>query len=1030
MIERRKKILAFVFFQLMFLYAGAQSTAIYESPEVEYRSAIDLYAKEKFGAAQDHFDYVISAIDNPFSPLRINAEYYSAVCAIELYNKDGAYRLDQFAKKHPTNSRINLVNFQLGKLSHQERKYKQAIEYFELVDDSELSANEKHEYYFKFGYSYFKRDDFDNAEALFQKVASASSKYRSPAEYYLAHLSYVKGDYDLALQRFEALNDDPNFKSVAPYYVVQILFLQEKYTEVIQMAPGLMENATEKRKAELMKVLGESFFLTGDYIKALPYLEEYHGGNHRAMDRNDNYSLGFCYYVAENYDKAETYLQKVTATEDALAQYAYYYLGVCYLENGQKQFAANAFNSASKKPFDREIREDALFKQAQLAFEMSSDPYSEAVNALKAYLVAYPDSKRSDEAYNFLFNISVSTRNFLDARDALEHIQVKGADYKKNYQKLSYYQGIDLFNQLNYEEAIDAFKRAIEYNTDKQIELESLFWMAESFYRQENYWGAKKYYLEFLAAPKATKLSLYNMANYNLGYAYFKKDEYNGAIFYFKDFIKNVSNEKPVLVADAYLRLGDSWFINKNYDNAIEFYNNAIKLNAVDVDYAMLKKSRALGVLQRYPEQIQNLKMLAKTYPNSASIGEVYYELADAYLLTNDKENALLNFKKVASDFPNSSFAVKSRLKSGLIYYNSGMNDLAINTFKGVVTDFPATPESKEALGSLRNIYVELGKVDEFLAYTDGLAFASVSASEQDSLMYASAENLYMDENYTAALPAFGNYVQKFPEGAFQLNARFFLAECQVKEGLVPEALLNYEYVIEKPRSEFTESSLLKAADLTYELSNYSTSLIYFTQLEKTAEVKSNIMEAWYGQMKCNYELDKFAEAVPVATKLLEAEKISDEMKLEAMIIKANSLLKSGDVLLAKSQYKEIKAFSQGEAGAEAQFNIALIEFTMSDLDKAEAEVFELVNNFSAYDYWVARGFILLADIYVKKDNLFQAQQTLQSIIENYDGPELRDVAIQKLKAITPAEAPASEDLNEKPDSIKVEDEMIELEEF
>ena len=1024
------KLLAFILFQFLILFAAGQSTAIYKSPEVEYRSAIDLYEKEKFGAAQEHFDYVIQSIENPFSPLRINAEYYSAVCAIELYNKDGAYKLDQFAKKHPTNSRINLVNFQLGKLSHQDRKYRQAIDYFELVDETELSADEKQEYYFKFGYSYFKQDDFDKAEPLFQKVASASSKYSSPAEYYLAHLSYAKGDYDLALQRFEALNDDPNFKSVAPYYVVQILFLQEKYSDVIKMAPGLMENATEKRKAELMKVLGESYFLTGEYKKALPYLEEYHAGNHRAMDRNDNYSMGFCYYMAEDFAKAENYLQKVTAGEDALAQYAYYYLGICYLKNDQKQFAANAFNSASKKPFDREIREDALFKQAQLAFELSSDPYSEAVKALKAYLIAYPDSKRSDEAYNFLFNISVSTRNFQDARDALEHIQVKGADYKKNYQKLSYYQGIELFNQLNYEEAVNAFKRAIEFSIDKQIEMESLFWMAESFYRQENYWGAKKYYLEFLATPKAKKLALYNMANYNLGYAYFKKDEYNGAIFYFKDFIKNLSNEKPVLAADAYLRLGDSWFINKNYDNAIEYYDKAIKLNAVDVDYAILKKSRALGVLQRYPEQIQNLKLLAKSYPNSTSIGEVYYELADAYLMTNDKENALLNFKKVASDYPNSSFAVKSRLKSGLIYYNSGMNDLAINTFKGVVTDYPATPESKEALGSLRNIYVELGRVDEFLAYTKGLSFASVSASEQDSLTYASAENLYMDEKYAAALPALANYVQKFPEGVFQLSARFFLAECQVREDQVPEAILNYEYVIEKPRSEFTESAILKAADLTYELGEYSKSLTYFTQLEKTAEVKSNIMEAWYGQMKCNYELGKYAEVIPVATKLLEAEKISDEMKLETMIIKANSLMQTGEVLLAKSQYKEIKAFSQGEAGAEAQYNIALIEFDMSDLDKAEADVFELVNKFSAFDYWVAKGFILLSDIYVKKNNIFQAKQTLQSIIENYDGQELKDVAIQKLEAIMLAETPAIETKDKQSDSIKLEGEMIELEDY
>ena len=61
------------------------------------------------------------------------------------------------------------------------------------------------------------------------------------------------------------------------------------------------------------------------------------------------------------------------------------------------------------------------------------------------------------------------------------------------------------------------------------------------------------------------------------------------------------------MVADAHLRLGDSWFINKGYDNSIAFYDKAIKMNEVDIDYAMLQKARAMGVLQRYPEKIGTL---------------------------------------------------------------------------------------------------------------------------------------------------------------------------------------------------------------------------------------------------------------------------------------------------------------------------------------------------------------------------------------------------------------------------------------
>jgi hypothetical protein len=58
----------------------------------------------------------------------------------------------------------------------------------------------------------------------------------------------------------------------------------------------------------------------------------------------------------------------------------------------------------------------------------------------------------------------------------------------------------------------------------------------------------------------------------------------------------------------------------------------------------------------------------------------------------------------------------------------------------------------------------------------------------------------------------------------------------------------------------------------------------------------------------------------------------------------------------------------------------------------------------AAYDYWVAKGFILLADIYVENGNTFQAKQTLQSIIDNYEGPELAEIARNKLKSIEQSE--------------------------
>ncbi|HPE54763.1 MAG TPA: tetratricopeptide repeat protein [Bacteroidales bacterium] len=1027
----RRKIISILILLLLTSGLKAQQTEIYKEPAQSYLSGKDLFEKEKYGAAQKQFEFVIQSIENPESPLRVNAEYYEALCALELYNSDAEYKLASFARNHPSSSYQNLVNFQLGKLAHGDRKYRNALEYFEKVDVTELSKEEQAEYYFKSGYCYFRRDEFDKARQTFTKVQNANSKYSSPAAYYLAHLSYVEGNYDQALEEFLELENDPNFKAIAPYYIVQIYFLKEQYSKVISMAPPLLINATDKRASELTRVLGQSYFYLGEYEKARPYLEQYFMSSRYQMNPSDYYILGRTFYETGDYEEAARNLQRATGQNDTLAQYAYYYLGAAYLKTDQKQFAANAFNSSYKIPFDAEIREDALFKQAQLAFELSYDPYSEAVRSLRAYLKAYPESKRADEAYNFLFKISMATRNFKDAREALENIQVKGADYKGNFQKITFYHAIELFNQYNYEEAVKMFTKATEFDEDKEITAESIFWIAESFYRQENYWGAKKYYLDFLAAPKAKKLVVYNIANYSLGYVYFKRKEYKGSIYYFKEFVSKSKDEEPVMVADACLRLGDAWFTNKGYDEAISYYDKAISYNAIDVDYALIQKSKALGVLQRYPEQVMALQKVINRYPNSSYISEAYYELANAYLVTKDNEKALINYKKVASDFPSSNYAVKSRLKAGLIYYNSGLNDLALSTFKGVITDYPATTESREALESIRNIYVDMGRVDDFFDYAKNLSFANISASEQDSITYTSAENQYMNGD-AGAKNALQAYLDKFPKGAFTISASYYLADEEVKAGNKEAALGLYEYVLENKGSEFTESALLKAADLSFELENYAKSAEYFGKLKQIAQNKESILESWYGLMKSNYLLENYAEAIQPADLLLAEPKISDEMKQEAMVIRANSLFKTDEILLAKGQFKAIAEYSQGEAGAEAQYRIAEIEYDLKDLDNAEKSVFTLINNYAPYDYWVASGFILLADIYVAKGNTFQAKQTLQSIIDNYEGIELKNIALAKLNAILDAEeaeqSGATQD--EGAESINIDGENVQLEKF
>jgi TolA-binding protein len=629
----------------------------------------------------------------------------------------------------------------------------------------------------------------------------------------------------------------------------------------------------------------------------------------------------------------------------------------------------------------------------------------------------------------------MSTGKYDEAMFALENIKNKGKSYKSDLERTTFMLGTELFNKMDYEEAVVKFKKAADLNSDKKVTAESLFWLGESYYRLNNYQLSYTYYKKFLDSRKSKSLPVYDIAFYNIGYVYFKRKEYANALNYFKRYLSSKPGNLQ-MAADAALRAGDSYFVMKQYDNAISYYDKGIKMQALDVDYGLYQKALALGVLQRYDEKVIALNKILNGFPNSSLYGKALYELGNTYLIMNNNEKALLSYKRLIKERPTSPYSVKARLKSGLIYYNGGQNEIALATFKKVVSSFPGTPESKEALSSIRNIYIDMNRAEDYFTYAAGLSFANVTPTEQDSVMYITAENQYLDGNTQGAITSLTKYLEKFPDGAYKTNAEFYLAECLYSQDKKNESLKYYKNVLTAPRSEFTETALYKAATISYANEDYAGAAPLFARLEEITEKPGLLTDARYWQMKSYLKIKDYENALVEANRLLSTEKIEDNIKLDALMVKAKAFLSAGELALAQKSFSDIVKLSQGEAGAEAKYNVAEIEFLLKNYKEAETTVFALVNDYSGYDYWVAKGFILLGDIYTRTGNLFQAKQTFQSIIDNYDGEDLRDIAKKKLNEIIETERieldkqKAKDSVLTVPDTISIKGEPVELQEF
>lgn len=1001
------------FFTTVFLFLTAvclmgQKTVIHETPGSVFRQATELYQKQLYSAAFSRFMIVSGMVKDKESLVYAESQFYMAVCAYELLNKDAEYRLESFIKKYPENALKENAFFYLANIQYREKRYKKALEKYILIDPMLLTEEEKLEYYFKYGYSSFMTDDFQQAKLCFLKVKETENLYAVPANYYYAHICYTERNFSTALEHFRKLTEDENFGPIVPYYIAQILYYQKKYDELISFALPFVDKSTTKRQPEIARLIGEAYFNTKQYDQAAVWFEKFRNTTTEKLTAEDHYKIGYTSYVTKNYTLAISSFQSATTGSDTLAQNAHYHLGDLYLKTNNKPMARAAFYEAYKTGTDPFISEDALFHFAKLSYELGMNPYNEAIKALMDYIQAYPDNARIDEAYEYLINLYMQTKNYREALVSIEKIKRPNEKLNMAYQKIAYYRGVELFNDRNYQEAVTIFNKSVVYPYDRAIRSQAIFWKGESFYRMNMPDSAIACVHTFLQSPGAIGSEQYPLAYYNLGYAYFNKKDYEKALSNFRIFQEKYPKNNDNVAYDAYIRTGDCFYALGRFSEAAVQYDKAVKPGIAYSDYALFQRANSKGVQGNYNAKISDLELFLNNYPNSPYMADVMFELASTFMLADKFQESIKYYEQIIEKYPSSTYRAKSMLKLGLIYNNLEQNEKALAELKKVLQQYPGSDEAKEALVLIRNIYTETDRVDEFFAFVREYG-ASITPTEQDSISFAAAENLYFKGDCVIAMASLDKYLQNFPEGTNILKARFYKAECDYQAQRFDNALAGYEYVIGQPWSKFTEKSLLNAARIYFGKENYSKSAQYYASLEEKAEYQENILIARQGMMRSYFRGNQYGQAMKAAQLVIETPKVNEENITEANSVIGISAYMTEDFTKAQQVFGEQKKY-KSEYGAEAYYYLALINYTLGKYQESEKLIFELTTYLPSYEYWVARAFILLSDNYVAVGSYYQAKQTLRSVIDNYDGADLVLEAQQKLAEIENLEKNSIED--------------------
>ena len=968
--------------------ASGQRSYQFDAPNRLFVEGKELFSLKNYSGCIDKLEaYKQHSTD---ADLIQEADYMLVYSAYEQGRLNAVELLKDYLDVYPASRHADEVNFLIGSAHFGLGEYQKAIFWFNESNIDMLSPEQQEAYCFRLAYSLLQTGDMEKARGYFARIEQIGTKYREASTYYVAYIDYATGKYNNALVEFTRLKDLSDYKERSLYYITQIYFIQNKYEKVISEGKELLASYPDsENNSEVYRIMGNAYYHLGNEDQAINMLSKYVSSTDSPL-RGDLYILGVCYYNKGNYSSAVNALGRTVRENDALSQNAYLYLGQSYLKLKYKNNARMAFEAAATSSFDKQVKEAAMYNYALLIHETAFTGFGESVTIFEDFLNDFPNSKYADKVNDYLVEVYLTTKNYQAALNSIDKIKHPSTKILEAKQDILFQLGTQAFTNMELDKAVDLFSRAISlgaYNLESRND--AYFWRGESYYRQGEYNKAISDYRTYLNNTRQRNTDMYALAHYNLGYSYFKLKEYGEALNRFRQYVNLESNQQTPAYADAYNRIGDCLFHNRQFAMAEENYTRAAQLQPSAGDYSVYQKGFLLGLQKDYKGKISVMDRLIREFPESQYVDDALFEKGRSYVLLDNNQAAAASFEQLMRDFPQSSLARKAGVQLGLIYFNDNQPEKAADAYKSVISNYPGSEEAKVALQDLKSVYIELNDINSFAAYANSLGGnVRFEVSEQDSLTYLAAEKLFMRGDNEGARRSLTNYLQTFPQGAFSSNANFYLASIAFAKKDLEEAKRLFSLVLESGDTKFREESWARKAEIEYLDKDYAAAMESFKHLQAVAENPENKEAAKLGLMRCAELTGQPQEALLAANDLLKEPKLSPEIMSEARYVRAKAYISLKQENKALADLKEISKDTRTIHGAEAKYLLAQLYYDNKDDKNAETVLMNFIENGTPHQYWLARGFILLADIYIRQGDDFQARQYLTSLQNNYKGDD------------------------------------------
>lgn len=469
------------------LSQAQQSSYFSDRENYRYNLAENLYQNKIYNASQFEYARQYFYNENISNSRKEAAQFFDNVIGVILRKNHAEEGLDAFIKEYPNSAYFAQANLPLADFYLAQKDFDKALETLKKVNQYQLSGEENTQYVMKLGYAKFMTGDSAGAiEALNEAYTSSTGSDKEDIGYMLGHLYYADGQSDKAFTYFDEIKNNEKYARVVKPYYVQLYFNDKDYDKAIEEGNSLLnENISADYKTEVHKMIGESYFMKGDYNSAYPHLKIYLDSKQNPSE-SDLYEMGFVAANLKKYEEAVSYYNQLINTNSATAQNAYYQLGNAYFEVGKKQEALSAFRSAYQMTYDPKVQQLAHLQYAKLGYEVGN-PFESASTVIQSYLAKYPNSAENKEMKSLLVKSYLYSGDFKGTLAAIDKMKDSTPETDKVDQEVSFLLGTEEFNKGNLDEAEKYLLRSLEFNINKEFNNRATYWLAQTYYQKSNY---------------------------------------------------------------------------------------------------------------------------------------------------------------------------------------------------------------------------------------------------------------------------------------------------------------------------------------------------------------------------------------------------------------------------------------------------------------------------------------------------------------------------------------------------------------